>query len=197
MQKIANKLYKANLRLDIETLRKSCLTVNKRLYANLLYRYESDTETSPPSTRAASEYNVLTFMYPEIHNLYRGIREKFLQFEKIYYGKNKELDYYCQAWINVYNKGQYADWHNHGGEKSFFFHGFVCVDTHYSHTTYIVGENHIDVESKDGQIVIASNAYKHRSHPWNDDSRPRITVAFDICEGSKIKWNRGNHWIPI
>jgi hypothetical protein len=120
-----------------------------------------------------------------------------------------------QSWVNVYNYGEYIDWHGHGQTSTYAWHGFFCVNAEPSKTTYqyLNSPETIDVESKNNLLVLGkSNTDTHRTWPWLDKNEPRITIAFDIVPDTTIVRHNGNtkltdmikqypyfknHWIPI
>jgi hypothetical protein len=38
---------------------------------------------------------------------------------------------------------------------------------------------------------------EHRVTPWENEEKPRITIAFDIALRNGISPGNYNHWIPI
>jgi hypothetical protein len=87
------------------------------------------------------------------------------------------------------------------------WHGFYCIDVEPdSYTTYRVfgrvpEKDDIVIHSKDNLLVISkSDGDFHRSSKWENEDKPRITVAFDIIPSHKLVEGNHvslNHWIPI
>ena len=70
-----------------------------------------------------------------------------------------------------------------------------------SYTEYKIPEvkNIIKIISEEGLIVFGkSDGDKHRSSPWRETKRHRITIAFDIIPIESIEYKlQGNHFIPF
>jgi hypothetical protein len=128
------------------------------------------------------EYNLLMYPFPGFHELYFGIQNMFHQVLTHCFGKTNN-QYYIQSWLNLYERGQFIDWHDHWKPHQEAWHGFFCVDVEpNSKTSYMWPniEEVIDIESKNNLLVIGtSNGDKHKSSSWDND-HPRITIAFDI-----------------
>lgn len=152
---------------------------------------------STMTTKLYMEYNVLMFAYHEFHSLYNQIRKTF--HEVLENNDKNEKNYYIQCWMNVYEKEQFIDWHGHWPPMANAWHGFYCVDCEPSKTTYKIFGEDIDIPSEDGLLVIGeSDGDIHRTWPWTESDRPRITIAFDIVPARFIDNNDWmNHWIPI
>jgi hypothetical protein len=137
-------------------------------------------------------------MYPlyGFHDLYKNIQTVFKQIAQT------DEPHYIQCWLNVYNKGDFIEWHKHFPPQVQSWHGFYCLDVEPgSYTSYRVPHlNHVtDIPSQDNLLVITRSAGdEHRSSEWPFEDRPRITIAFDILPQRHIWWDQWlNHWIPI
>lgn len=185
--------------LDVINLRRGVLAMNNYVmntFGNLTGRYADGN--APKSTQLFDQYNALMYPYPELYNVGAVIKEALSSLVDV-----QKNQYYAQAWVNVYEKGQFVDWHTHWRGSKDFFHGFVCVDCGDSKTTYKLNEENdpeeIDVPSKDGMMVISrSDTDMHRTYPWPEENTPRITVAFDLLPAWALYGtNLVNHWVPI
>ena len=109
--------------------------------------------------------------------------------------------YMIKCWLNVFRKGEKVDWHNHWPAYKKVWHGFYCVQVGDSFTEYKIPKvnNIVKVKSKEGLLVVGkSEDDQHRSSPWNEEQRPRITVAFDIVPIDSVDNElRVNHFIPF
>jgi hypothetical protein len=164
---------------------------------------------------------------PAIHELYFEIQNYFRFATESYFKEPYKEKHFIQCWLNVYNKGDFIDWHHHDWNsnrpnKPRAWHGFFCVDVEpNSKTSYKwKGVNEvIDIQSKNGLMVMGiSDGDVHKSSAWNEDN-PRITIAFDIVPEKHIFYDDGrsnlvkflnnnnspkeiiqaytNHWVPI
>lgn len=182
---------------------------------------------STDTTALYTEYNVLTYPFPIIHNLYFQISQSFHKIFENHFSKPTNDRYFIQCWLNSYKKGQFIDWHGHHPQDSNAWHGLICVDTEPNSCTSYKWPNDpdrkdlvVDVPSKDGLIIIGlCNENLHRSSEWMVENKNRITIAFDIVpsysltgansyffdDDSANRYLAGmrkngyyvNHWIPI
>lgn len=202
MKKIVEGLYRCHADLNLLELKKSCEKIYEKI-KNLPLDddwYDNDGQpNAPDTTKSLSRYNILTFPLPQIHELYETIKYSFYQVEKDCYGLNLNCNYFIQAWLNYYTKGQFIDWHGHHYKTSYAWHGFFCVDSMPCVTTYkFIDNNLVEVESIDNTLLIGlSENNQHKSGVWSDASRHRITIAFDIVREKSLKNVQNNHWIPI
>jgi hypothetical protein len=139
-------------------------------------------------------YNFLTFPNVEVNKLYKEI-VKYASYLL------EDRFYMIKSWVNVYRKGEKVDWHNHWPAPKKVWHGFYCVQVGDSYTEYKIPgvKNVIKIKSKEGLLVIGkSEDDKHRSSPWKESDRPRITVAFDIVPVESVYDKlQPNHFIPV
>lgn len=194
MKKLDYNIYVFDLNLNADAIKDSALT----LYNFVTNYFDQDPETdynlkSTLSTKLYKNYNVLLYPLPGFHELYWGIQNSFHSAISDLVGVTHR-QYYITSWVNVYQKGEYIDWHSHGPPRNsehqfpqeyhkLFWHGFYCVDTEPSCTMYKHkdSEKEIIVESKTNRLILGpAENNMHRSSEWKDESRPRITIAFDI-----------------
>jgi hypothetical protein len=184
-----NYVLTKQLNLDLIKLKSSCQLMHDLIEKNFISKKESLA-----STKIFNRYNLLLYPYPEFSNLFKEIKTMFRE------SSLEDGDYYIQCWLNLYNKGDFIDWHNHWDQSFNSWHGFFCVDCEPSKTSYQIPnlDKIVDIKSKNNLLVMSkSDGDYHRTWPWIKDS-PRITIAFDIVPSGKIdpeKWL--NHWIPI
>ena len=177
----------------------SCNEMSRIIEANFL---EDAAESAargfnsgvPKTTPVFFRYNLLLYPLPGFHALYYGIRDLFR------FLSQDTSPYYVQCWLNVAEYGEFIDWHDHYPPEANSWHGFYCVDAEPSRTTYrLPNGREIDIPSKDNQFVLSRSAGdKHRTWPWEDRSRPRTTIAFDIVPAfncNATPWL--NHWVPV
>lgn len=183
------------LNLDLAQLKTSCL---------LMRQLVLDTWSEHPDPAAVKitgslmsqlfkNYNIFMYSYPEFYQLYSEIKTMFRE----QCGNNDP--HYCQAWLNYYHTDEYITWHRHSLSLHYGWHGFFCVDTEPSKTTYqLPNKAEFDVIGKNNLLVLSKNqGDSHRTWPWHLPE-PRITIAFDIVPATCVDpSDRLNHWIPI
>lgn len=190
-------IYTKKIDLDLVKVRESCHSMRKLIQRSFMDKPQHYSGQATMTTKLFSQYNVLMYSYPQFHELFHEIVKMF---REIYGDDGKK--YYIQAWLNVYEKGEFIDWHDHWLPQQQSYHGFYCVDVEpNSKTSYALRDDDeiIDIPSKDNMLVISkSDGDLHKSSEWHDPNRPRITIAFDIVPRGSINpegWL--NHWIPI
>ena len=175
---------------------------------------------STKTTEIFNQYNFFLYPFPGVHELYWTVFEMFHACLSDHHGRIEEK-FVMQSWINVFEKGQYIDWHSHTERYINSWHGFFCLNVEPDSFTSYKWENdpsrkdlQIDITSKNNLIVMGiSNGDLHKSSVWNH-KEPRITIAFDIVpvkhvyNNAKVKNkdylgamkkypNLVNHWVPI
>ena len=153
-------------------------------------------KTAPEVTKKFDQYNYLMYPYPGMHNLYSEIKKFFSVVND-----HTFQEYYIHAWLNVYKKNQYIQWHAHWTKEYHAWYGLYCIDVEPdSYTMYKINGKETKIISENNLLVISrSGDDVHKSSEWHQDY-PRITVAFDILPAQKLKSEHitaKNYWIPI
>lgn len=188
-----NYVYEKILDLNLSEVQYSCMQMNDLI---LQHFTPSDYDhRSPITTKSFLQYNVFLYPFKQYHELFFAIRDFFYEIRK------PKEPHYLQAWLNVYRKGEYVDWHDHWPAGLDVWHGFYCADveSEFSYTTYKLPmlDYTIDIKSVNNKLVLGkSEDDKHKSSEWNNDN-PRITIAFDIVPARVLKDIPINHYIPI
>lgn len=184
--------------LNLNQLKYSCYLMHdfvKKHFDKEMPAYDDVSGKTSLTTNLYNTYNLFMYPYDEFYNLYQEIKTLFHDC------CIDEDQYYIQCWVNFYKKGDFIDWHNHWAPEHRTWHGFFCVDCEPSKTTYNVpGYNEpLDIVSENNLLVMSrSNGDTHRTWPWEDETKDRITIAFDIVPRQFI--DPGvflNHWVPI
>jgi hypothetical protein len=204
--------------LDLEKLRINCFQVSefiKKRYSEEKFENGFGART----TNLFEKYNLFMIASGPMHELFKEI----VTFWNTW---NPSDDiFYMQAWMNIYEEAPNLGWHHHSPGYMNSYHGYFCVDVDNSQTTYAMEPKYyqdciahdyttstgdplltynekyeiVDVMNRDNLLVIAGSVNDmHRSMPWKIQTRPRITIAFDIVPGRWIEnsvWE--NHWIPL
>lgn len=198
----ADYIHTKQVNLNLSELKQYCLQLEK----SIITRFgESSTLSkdlsAPVTTLLYAKYNIFCFPNKELYKLFREIQILFRR------DLGKTGMYYIQGWINVYNKGQYIDWHKHWDSSKNTYHGFLCVDVGSSITTYHIPGvlEQVDIPGINNNLIISpSKDDMHRTYPWTEDS-PRITIAYDIIPADVLQsmYNPFDpsstwyHWVPI
>ena len=165
--------------IDNEKLYQTCLSVDSRLRKEF-----------PPIDEANAygcftsyyhyKYNLLTFACTELHKLYGYLLTRLCPH------LDQNTQYYVRCWANLFDKDANIDWHSHWPSEAKAYHGFYCVNTEgesESYTDYRIpgSMKEIRIMSEDGLLVFGkSDGDEHRSSPWENIGKYRITIAFDI-----------------
>jgi len=182
--------------LDMIEVHQSCKTLN----TNLTKKFQVERLNGQKTLELGlfKQYNVLSFPNKIFHDLLIEISKLFKECaldEERYNDK-----YYIQCWLNNFYEGEFIDWHTHQPSESNSWHGFYCVHTESSFTSYKYQDEIFHVPSQDNMLIISRSAGDlHRSSPWNDKHQPRVTIAFDIVKRSHLISRKIslNHWIPL
>jgi len=139
------------------------------------------------------QFNLFSFPCIELQNFYIQLNKAI---QKVVIPDRR---YYIRCWVNLFRKGQNIDWHDHWPSEYETYHGFYCVNTegeNSSFTSYkIIGaDEEIVIDSKDGLLVFGkSEKDKHKSSPWENEGKPRVTIAFDVIPLDKLQVRPGFH----
>jgi len=192
-----NYLLTKKLDVDLAELVRSCELLNQHVREEFKHSENGYGTTCAKSAESLDHYNLFLYPFPGFYELAQQITELFKSRIK---SKHK---YYLKGWINYYNYGDYVDWHHHKISTTDSAHGFFCVHAQDSVTTYRVRDDEFHVQCEDGLLVLGeTHSDVHRTWPWHDKSRPRITIAFDIvpiqaAHKRQLERKQINHWMPI
>jgi hypothetical protein len=129
-----------------------------------------------------------------MYELYVAIRSEF---RKIIANNDP---YYIGAWLNFYEKGQSSDWHSHGTPELNAWHGYFSINAEPSVTTYKISgvPEELNIINKNNALVLSiTGKDKHIGQPWEVDTEPKITIAYDIMPQKNLPPTYTNFWIPI
>jgi hypothetical protein len=182
------------IHINLNEIIHSCNAMNNIVMHHFKNSQKSFAGKSSIPTQLFNSYNLLMYPLPQFHELYSEIKQFF--YDEL--SPNPDTKYYIQSWLNYYHKGDYIEWHSHWKPELNTWHGFFCVNTEPSYTSYKIPNypDIVDIECKNNLLVMSpSNGDEHRSSEWAGDN-PRITIAFDIVPREHIGVSI-NHWIPI
>jgi hypothetical protein len=216
-------VYTRKLNLDLKQMLHSSHLLHKFIeeqFGEEDFNYErnyQDSKVQPTvgsgewtlSTKVFEQYNTFLYPLPGFQELFYDIKDTFYaSLNHRYPERDKSERYIIQSWINFYRKGEFIDWHHHWPVEANSWHGFYCVDVEPdSHTEYQLpflpyGNKNVTIPSENNLLVISpSEGDLHKSSEWKDETRPRITIAFDVIPLSHLHksgkvWHL-NHWIPF
>lgn len=189
-----NYLYSIKLNsIDNKELVSYSLEVEKSL-KKTLKPLENTNWYGAFTTAKHKKYNFLTFPNKQVSILYHEIRKNTSPLLE-------DRVYVIKSWLNIFRKGEKVDWHKHWPAHKKVWHGFYCVQVGNSYTEYEIPNvgQIVKVHSDEGLLVVGkSDNDRHRSSPWDEESRPRITIAFDIIPIESIDDPlEVNHFIPF
>ena len=172
--------------INNQILYNSCCEIDKWL-RKILPPIPEDNAYGNFTSYHHTKYNLFSFACPELHKLYYQLSKNLKLIV------DPSTQYYIRCWVNLFSPGKNIDWHQHWPSEHKTWHGFYCVNTEgncKSYTDYRIPEHpEIRVTSNDGLLVIGkSNGDLHRSSPWEDHNKYRITIAFDL-----IPWQALRH----
>ena len=195
------------INLDLNRLKRDARRINTKVCKQLGHlEVPSDTayqstlkqqlDAAPMSSRLHDYYNVFSFPYDGINELYREVCKFFKE--------TCEYDqpYYVHAWLNYLQKGDSVPWHNHWGALSGLKQTYVCsayINAEPSNTVYKFPEETYTVACKNNTITLYEDVGDIRMvEPWTGD-KPRITISMDMVP---MKYIQGspfilNTWMPI
>jgi len=143
------------------------------------------------TTSNFDKYNIFTYPNVEIQKLYHLVVSRVKKY------LDTDTTYVLQSWLNVYRKGAFIGWHGHWPTPAKVWHGYYCVNTEGSITSYKVNKEQYDVINHDGLLIVGrSGEDSHQSSAWDQDV-PRITIGYDIIPVESINQRKINHYIPI
>jgi hypothetical protein len=190
----ANSIITKKLDLDLEAMESSC----HQLYELVIDKFRGHQRVNPgkstPSTELFMAYNLFLYPHDQFHELFHEVNTAFREHCR------DDKKYYIQCWLNYYRAGEFCDWHDHWSPQQQTWHGIYCVHTEPSHTSYKLPgiDEPIEIPSEHNLLLLSrSDGFFHRSSPWHDATRPRITIAFDIVPKEHIAKDWLNHWIPL
>ena len=183
--------------IDNNQLIRDCLSAEEYLLRKVINEKDIELKVYGSKTTASfKQYNLLSFPIKSFQTLYHEI-------VSVIKPCLPDEIHVIQCWLNVFRDGEFIDWHHHWKPEYRVVHGFYCVNVTPSFTEYRfkhLPEETLKVTSKEGLLVFGkSDGDEHRSSPWSDVSKPRITIAFDITPVSTFipEVNLVNHYLPF
>lgn len=152
------------------------------------------------STMKWREYNVFQFHIPQLHNLFKSVREMTIEACDYYDVDFDKQQYMVQGWFNInYAKKGKLDWHDHGPMGAPNFHGYYSVSAEPSITHYKVFDKEVENHNKNNRAILSEMGHPHAMADW-DWHGPRITVAYDVIPLKDLMAfgiHQEQHWIPL
>ena len=194
--------------LDLEQLKKDCRRINNKVvrtyanqeipndkgYQNIL---AEQLEQAPTSSKLHDFYNVFTFPYTSINQLYQEVCQAFREINEY------EHNYYVHAWLNYQQKGEIIPWHHHWKGLSDLDETYVCtyyINAEPSITRYKYMDGKIfDHDTKNNTLSIYEDeGDTHMVQLWTQDA-PRISISMDFVPMHYIQSTPYllNTWVPV
>lgn len=152
------------------------------------------------STMKWREYNVFQFHIPQIHSVFKAVKEMTVEACDYYNINFEDQQFMVQGWFNInYTKKGKLDWHDHGPTGAPNFHGYYSVSAEPSTTYYKVFDKEIENHNKNNRVILSEMGHPHAMADW-DWEGPRITVAYDVIplkDLMKFGMHQEQHWIPL
>lgn len=194
--------------LDLEQIKKDCRRIDRKVvkeyselevpdkksYQNTL---AEQLDRAPMSSRLHDFYNVFTFPYLGINQLYRKISSVFHTINEY------DEQYYVHAWLNYQGKGESIPWHYH-------WKGLSGLDRTYVATFYVNCEPSVTTyHYPNGEVIERSNTNNtiviyedtgdmHMVSEWTEDE-PRISISMDFVPAKYVQSTPYllNTWMPV
>ena len=193
--------------LDLERIKRDARRINTKVCkqlghlevpANKDYQatLAEQLDTAPMSSRLHDYYNVFSFPYDGIYELYQEVCAFFKEVNQY------DQPYYIHAWLNYLNKGDSVPWHNHWGALSGLKQTYVCsayINAEPSNTIYKFPNETYTIKNNNNTITLYEDVGDiHMVEPWTGNE-PRITISMDMVP---MKYIQGspfllNTWLPI
>ena len=155
---------------NINSLEKVLLFNYKKIVDGQLIKGEKNEQTPWNSSGSEStinwnKYNVFQIYDPNIHNLFRALRDMTIDACNYYDLDFIKEQFMVQGWFNInYTKKGKLDWHDHGPFGAPNFHGYYCVKAQPSVTYYKVFDKevqNINIDNHEGYVVRLSNSFNY------------------------------------
>jgi hypothetical protein len=202
-----NPIQVIQLNLDLERLKRDCRRINTKVCktwgdaevaTDRTYQatLADQLSAAPKSSRLHDYYNVFTFPYDGINELYREVCTAFNEINTY------NEPYYVHAWLNYQSKGESIPWHQHWGALSGLHKTFVCsyyVNAEPSVTTYKFPNATYQMPAENNTITIYEDiGDTHMVDAWLSED-PRISISMDFVP---MKYIQGspfplNTWMPV
>ena len=202
-----NPIQIKQVNLDLERIKRDARRINTKVCKQLGHlEVPADTDyqatlaeqldAAPMSSRLHDYYNVFSFPYDGIYELYQEVCAFFKEVNQY------DQPYYIHAWLNYLNKGDSVPWHNHWGALSGLKQTYVCsayINAEPSNTIYKFPDETYTIKNKNNTITLYEDVGDiHMVEPWTGNE-PRITISMDMVP---MKYIQGspfllNTWLPI
>lgn len=132
--------------------------------------------SSPTSSRYMS-YNFLSFSGTDTLKEIIGLKVRD------FFGL-KDMNLWCQCWMNIHRKDQYLDWHTH--EKC-LISGHLTLQCEADSETVYFNEKFFRTQNNKGLLTIIGKPDVMHRTTLATGSNPRISIAFDVFESDVQK----------
>jgi len=200
-----------SLDLDLSRLKKECRRINNKVLThfkdvefeiddNPMYEIINDQLINGTTlSRLYGHYNIFTFPYQGIYELYQQVCEYFKEV------CTYDQPYYVHGWLNYLQPGQSVPWHYH-------WKGSTGLDETYISTFYINAEPSttlhkfpdatlLETTNKNNTITIYEDTGdQHMVAPWQGEDT-RVSISMDFVPLKYLQLPKAilnlNTWMPI
>lgn len=199
------KLYDFLITMDSKILKENVLNLKEEKLAEFKILPGAMTRIG------VKDYNIFSFVNPEIYNLQLALRELTKTACEYYEIDFEKEQYFIHGWFNLdkspvenfYASGGVnptqnpSHFHDHSdGQGVPWFHGYYCVNAEPSSTFYQIDrdENNIfENINKNNRAIISETGHPHGRDDWFEE-KPRITIAYDITPAKQLAYVDPNLW---
>lgn len=206
MVKPSHKFFERHLDNDLVELKEYLMQKKEDIYAGKVPNIGMDTASQINSVHnLGDKYNIFQFHNQSIRSLFNALRSMTIEACEYYKINFEDQQYMLQGWFNTDGiKSPSLDkdshYHDHlGGTGVPNFHGYYCVDAEPSSTFYkIGGHDGLPFENinKNNRAILSETGHPHGIGAW-DESKPRITIAYDISPLGSMSGDLEQHWVPL
>ena len=168
-------------------------------YQNYQKVLSEQLEGAPMSTKLHDYYNIFTFQYASIHNLYKECVDAFKQVCDY----QDRYMYWVHGWLNYQSKGESIPPHFHWKKLSGMDHCYIgtyYINAEPSVTTYKFDNGYTEARQNenDTYVIYEDVGDIHGSDVWQqDEHRIGITMEFVPMQNLQISPFPLNTWMPV
>jgi hypothetical protein len=173
----------------IDKIRQWLIDNEDYIKQNYQQTHDGLTGLGPDSVTARfGSYNLFDFIpkLPELDDMLTFMRRSYLEYKQYDLTNIAESNITC--WYNIVRNGQDIDEHLHNAGSWSYLTGNMHLDNYPTKTYYrsaynILENEYYPVPNIKGGLTIFPSCVLHRADTFNETSRVRVSLAFDIRLG--------------